>query len=179
MSAVFSSCGRYRYRLDREFSPVGPAFAYFGVNPSTADAATDDATIRKCRGFTLRHGGRKLIVGNVFSFRATDVRALARADDAFGAEHFRHVDEIIADADVLVPCWGSACKVPKPLRSAIADLMRRLLDSAKPVMHFGLTVSGDPKHPLMLGYGTRLQLASLSGRAQSLTEKELGEISEL
>ena len=37
-SAVISSCGSYRYRLDRGAIFGGTRFAFFGVNPSTADA---------------------------------------------------------------------------------------------------------------------------------------------
>ncbi len=44
MSAILSPCGRYRYRLEREVQADGRVFAYFGINPSTADADLDDAT---------------------------------------------------------------------------------------------------------------------------------------
>ena len=56
MSAVISDCGAYRYRLDRDVDPLlgGPVYAFFGVNPSTADADIDVATVRKRRGFVCR-----------------------------------------------------------------------------------------------------------------------------
>ena len=158
-SAVLSDSGLYRYRLDREVCEPyegSKVFAFFGVNPSTADATLDDATVRKWWGFTLRNGGHRFIVGNVFSYRATDVRELARAEVCFGPDHFKHIDQIMAEADVLVPCWGNSTKVPKELRGMFGLLMLGLRDSGKPVMHFGLTKSGDPKHPLMLGYSTPL-----------------------
>jgi hypothetical protein len=156
MSAIISGCGQYRYRLDRDVQPEGKVFAYFGINPSTADASIDDATVRKWRGFTLRNGGRKFVVGNVFTYRATDVREVGTAAYCNGMFSAEHIDEIIEDADVLVPCWGNSSKVPPALRPHIADLLKTLLESGKPVMHFGLTASGDPKHPLMLGYDTAL-----------------------
>jgi hypothetical protein len=59
---------------------------------------------------------------------------------------------------VLVPCWGSRTKLPKPLHIHLDRLFERLVSSGKPVMTFGVTGSGDPKHPLMLGYSTRLTL---------------------
>lgn len=161
MSAVISDCGQYRYRLERECSMPfegSMVFAYFGINPSTADATLDDATVRKWKGFTVRNGGHRFIVGNVFAFRATDVGALYHAADAVGPENLRHLKQIIADADVLVPCWGSSDKVFKSMRGRLKTLLYILQSSGKPVMHFGLTASGDPKHPLMLGYDTPLTL---------------------
>ena len=72
-SAIISHCGTYRYRLDRMVSDSGPVYAFFGVNPSTADASVDDATVRKWRGFVQRWGGSRFIVGNVFAYRATGI----------------------------------------------------------------------------------------------------------
>ncbi|WKN20869.1 DUF1643 domain-containing protein [Azotobacter vinelandii] len=159
MSAIISECGRYRYRLERECCPPfegSKVFAYFGVNPSTADALLDDSTVRKWKGFTARNDGHRFIVGNVFAYRATDVRELRHQDDPFGPEWLRHTADIIAEADVLVPCWGSLTKLPRGLRGAPGQLLATLHKSGKPVLHFGLTAGGDPKHPLMLGYDTKL-----------------------
>lgn len=70
MTAIISPCGKYRYRLDRSVADSGPVYAFFGVNPSTADASIDDATVRKWRGFISRWGGSRFIVGNeVFRHR--------------------------------------------------------------------------------------------------------------
>lgn len=156
MSAIISDCGLYRYRLERDVQMDGPVYAYFGVNPSTADANVNDATVRKWIGFTKVFGGRRFIVGNVFAYRATDVKALGAVEDPFGDDIGDHITDIINDADILVPCWGNISKVPPKLQFAFDVLMDALVSSGKPVMHFGKTVSGDPKHPLMLGYDTKL-----------------------
>lgn len=156
MSAIISPCGLYRYRLERTVAPTGPVYAYFGVNPSTAGATANDATVRKWMGFTKKFGGSRFIVGNVFAFRATDVKALATVEDPYGPEIGDHVTRIIEDADILVPCWGSITKVPPKLWDAFDVLMDALTSSGKPVQCFGLTKDGDPKHPLMLGYDTPL-----------------------
>jgi len=71
MTAAISSCGTYRYRLERHGLAGAGAVAWIMVNPSTADATNDDATIRKVIGFTERLGGGWAIVGNKFAFRAT------------------------------------------------------------------------------------------------------------
>ena len=156
MTAILSPCGTYRYRLERTVGMEGSVFAFFGVNPSTADATVNDATVRKWIGFTKTWGGSRFIVGNVFAFRATDVRELARADDPFGPDIGDHTTAIIQEADILVPCWGDHAKVPPKFQFAFDVLLDALLSSGKPVKTFGLTKAGDPKHPLMLGYSTPL-----------------------
>jgi len=75
MTAIMSPCGKYRFRLERDCSlpfPGSKVIAYFGVNPSTADAVEDDATVRKWRGFTIRN--RRASVSSRLTFSATDPR---------------------------------------------------------------------------------------------------------
>jgi len=151
-TAVISDCGTWRYRLDREVQAEGIVIAYFGVIGSTADAEQEDQTTKKWRGFAIRNGGRRYIAGNPFAFRATDVRELGRAAHPVGPENARHLAEIIAEADLLVPCWGLRTKVPRPLRSHFDALREQLVASGKPIRILGLTTSGDPIHPLMIGY---------------------------
>lgn len=158
-SAILSDCGLYRYRLDRDVCAQfegSKVIAYFGINPSTADALINDQTVRKWIGFTLANGGHRFIAGNVFGYRSKDVKVLALQDDPFGPEWLGHLNAIIAEADILVPCWGRLNKTPKSLRGAPAQLMESLLRSGKPVLHFGKTQCGQPKHPQMLAYATPL-----------------------
>jgi hypothetical protein len=156
-SATFSECGTWRYRLDRIIDMFGgPVFGYFGVNGATATADKNDHTVTKWDGFTVRFGGSRLIVGNPYAFCATDVRELASAADPIGPENDRYLREIIAEADILVPCWGNRSKVPPRLRSRFDDLADMIFAAGKPVKVFGFTKSGDPLHPLMLGYDTPL-----------------------
>lgn len=158
MSAVISPCGRYRYRLEREVQETGLVVALFGVNPSTADATVNDATIRKDIGFARRLGWKKIIKGNLFAYRATDVHELARAHDPIGPENLNHIARIILDADLLVPCWGSRNKLPTSIKHEyVEDFIRLLYSSGRPVRIFGLTKTGDPLHTLMLSYDTPLR----------------------
>lgn len=158
MSAIISPCGKFRYRLERDVGMDGLTFAYFGINPSTADAQLDDATVRKWIGFTKANGGRRFIVGNVSAYRATAVKELANVllTPAQWRENLDHIGRIIVDADVLVPCWGNRSKAPRHMHNDFDMLLAALRASGKPVKHFGLTASGDPRHPLMLGYETPL-----------------------
>ena len=117
MSAIISECGHYRYRLDREIYPFKPAVAVIMVNPSTADATTNDATIRKLLGFGERRGWGRLIVGNLFAWRSKDVHDLANAADPIGPENDAHLRQIFLEADCVIAAWGPSAKVHKPQRS--------------------------------------------------------------
>ena len=155
-SAVISPCGTWRYRLDRTVQPKGLVFLFCGVNGSTATGEEEDQTTMKWRGFTLRNNGARYIAINPFAFRATDVRELATAVDPVGPDNTRYVVEALAEADIIVPCWGNRSKVPQQLRWRFDAMMQRFIKSGKPIKTFGLTQSDDPKHPLMLGYDTPL-----------------------
>ncbi|MGF6609376.1 hypothetical protein OKW45_004298 [Paraburkholderia sp. WSM4175] len=158
MSAILSECGTYRYRLERriETAVTSHTVAYIGMNPSTADATLDDATVRKWRGFTIRYGGSHFVVGNLFAYRATDVCELAAARDPVGPENDEHLRAIMANADVVIPCWGIREKVPRALRYRFDQVEAMLLDSGRQIKTFGFSKYGDPLHPLRLAYSTPL-----------------------
>lgn len=69
--ATISDCGKYRYRLSRIWEPGRPVATFVMLNPSTADATNDDATIRKCMGFARRWNLGGIHVGNLFAYRAS------------------------------------------------------------------------------------------------------------
>jgi hypothetical protein len=49
-TALFASCGRFRYRLGRRWGE-GPAVAFVLLNSSTGDDVWDDPTVRRCIDF--------------------------------------------------------------------------------------------------------------------------------
>lgn len=157
MSAIISPCGTYRYRLERECEGQGQTTIIM-VNPSTADATLDDPTIRKLKGFGSRYQWGRLVVGNLFAYRATDVRELDRADNPTGPDNDAHLLEMIREADRLVVAWGPASKLPKRLRTRF----RRITDMAalcsrRPMSIGKPAKDGHPCHPLMLPYSSQLQ----------------------
>lgn len=156
MSAIFSDCGLYRLRLERDLGRVGPTAAIIGVNPSTADATVNDQTIRKDIGFGERLGWGKIIKGNKFAYRATDVRDLRRATYPVGVDNDWHLEQIFRDSDIHIAAWGPLNKLPKELRGR----WRRVAEIADSVgcqlMCFGTAKDGQPLHTLMLAYETPL-----------------------
>ena len=157
MSAILSRCGKYRYRLTRSVGMGDRVVAFIGVNPSTADATTDDATVRKWCGFARRWGFDRVEVVNLFAYRSTNVRALANVHDPVGPENDRHIADVLSATSLVVPCWGSASKIPFGLCMRIGIVRCMLEATDVEMMSLGTTKHGDPKHPLMLGYDTQLE----------------------
>lgn len=157
-SAVISECGQYRYRLERHAIEGGGAgaVAWIMVNPSTADARDDDATIRKVKGFSGRLGFGWLIVGNVFAYRSTDVRGLARVADPMGPDNERHLREIMSHAATVIVAWGPVAKLPKELRRRYQRVVRIANELGVTLHCLGTAQDGHPRHPLMLAYDTPL-----------------------
>jgi hypothetical protein len=155
MGAVISDCGKYRYRLDRE---LGDGYRVVGimVNPSTADAETDDATIRKWLGFARRNGWGRVTIGNKFAFRATDIKRLREAGDRIGPDNDRYLEQIMREADLLIVAWGTLGKIPESLRSRWKDIVRMADHAGRKLHCFGTAQDGHPLHPLMLGYDTKV-----------------------
>ena len=119
--ATISPCGKYRYRLWREWrlhpepaqwdmwteddgSPIvdgagqqlgEPKTCLFVMlNPSTADGDMDDPTIRRCVGFAKSWGYDRMEVVNLFAYRATKPIQLLRLnhdDEPWGVENQRHI----------------------------------------------------------------------------------------
>jgi hypothetical protein len=150
VSAVISDCGLYRYRLERPISDAPKTMAFIMVNPSTADAELDDPTIRRCKGFAQRHGVGRLIVGNKFAFRSTDVKGLGTAEDPIGPFNDHHLARIISAADYVIVAWGPLTKLPRRLRNHWTEvvLMAQRLDRF--LFCLGTASDGQPRHPLML-----------------------------
>lgn len=156
-TAVFSACGRYRHRLDRDLEREGPCAAVFGVNPSTAGADESDNTISRVCGFAERLGWGRFIMANAHDWISTDVKALARQPIPMSDEGRRHLAAIVAEADILVAAWGPLSKLPPPLRGNWAAIWHLARAAGKPLLCWGRARDGHPRHPLMLPYETALE----------------------
>lgn len=150
MGAVISPCGQYRYRLERDGPGDGTTLIVM-VNPSTADGETDDATIRRLRGFGERNGWGRLLVGNLFAYRATDVRELGKCADPVGPANDEHLSKMMAESDRVIVAWGPVAKQPRAYRGL---RWRKVVGLAnRPLYSIGEPAQcGHPCHPLMLAY---------------------------
>jgi len=143
MNAVLSPCGQYRYSLTRMFFTGRDQVLFVMLNPSTADAETNDPTIRRCIGFARRWGFQELAVANLFAWRATEPRELRQVIDPVGPENDRYLMMMSRCADAVIAAWGA--------RGSYRNRAEEVLDLLEgPVEHLGLTKQGYPKHPLYL-----------------------------
>jgi hypothetical protein len=145
MSAIISPCGLYRYRLERRFGD-GPASLFIMLNPSTADAEIDDPTIRRCIRFAQSFGCGRLLVGNLFAFRATKPADLMKASDPEGPDNLKHLKKMCAEAQLCIAAWGAHGKY----RGQGQRIIGRLSAWDVPLHHLKMTKAGHPCHPLYL-----------------------------
>lgn len=147
--AELSDCGKYRWWLSRRWGD-GTTCVFIMLNPSTADAQEDDATIRRCVGFADRWGHKRLLVVNLFAYRATHPSDLMAAFYPVGGYNDDHIRRAVEQADKVVVAWGNA----GAYEDRDTDVME-LLDDTE-VQCLGVTRYGCPKHPVRLAYDTPL-----------------------
>lgn len=140
--AVFSEDYAYRYLLWRQITPGTRIVTFVGLNPSTADADSDDPTIRRCRSFASAWGYDTLCVVNLFAFRATFPEDMKRVLDPVGEQNDQWLAAVAEESSLVLACWGNHGTWRSRYREAQALL---------PQMHcLGKTALRQPKHPLYL-----------------------------
>ncbi len=145
-SADISECGRYRYNLKRWWDEGLGTVAFVGLNPSTADDAEDDPTIRRCIGFAQDWGFGGLVMLNLFAWRATNPREMIAACHSIGMPNN---DVILREAkrcSQVICCWG----VNGSYKNRAYCVVKMLADHGVDLHCLGMTRSGQPKHPLYL-----------------------------
>ena len=147
MTAIISSCGRYRYTLERQLSMLGKrgACLFIMLNPSTADAELDDPTIRRCKGFAEGFGYNHLIVVNLFAFRATKPADLYKSGDPVGPHNDTHIRRAMKRSGLVICGWGSNDALGRD-----TNIKRFAVDTQTELKCLGKTKGGAPKHPLYL-----------------------------
>lgn len=138
--AEISSCGSYRYELRRHLGGSG-ILVWVMLNPSTADHAVDDPTIRRVMAFTRREDLGLAIVVNLFALRSPSPKALRGHEDPIGPlnDHYlKHWGDI---GWPIVCAWGAGGgrRADEVLSGPLAGANLWCL---------GTTKDGSPRHPL-------------------------------
>ena len=144
-TACVSECGRYRYRLYRQWDDSKPDVLFVMLNPSTADHNKDDRTISRCVGFARGWGYGGLLVGNLFALRSTNPANLRISDDPIGPFNDAALRDMAAQVDKVVAAWGGHGKLQNR-GTAVLQMLAGKCHALK------LNQSGEPAHPLYLPY---------------------------
>jgi hypothetical protein len=149
--ATMSPCGRYRYTLERSWSSLPRYVLWLMLNPSTADARENDATIRRCLGYARAWGYTGILVGNLYALRSTSPRMLDQVavsgGDPIGPDNLASVRALVARASLIVCAWGRA----GPVQSARFNVLQLLRPPQTPhILRMNAGDGLDPSHPLRL-----------------------------
>lgn len=153
--AIFSEDKKFRYALWRKWKLAGKYIMFIGLNPSRADAVKNDLTITKLVHFAKQWGFDGLYMTNLFSYIEPD-SAFIKKIDGTNYQQFigEHCDEYLslihADCTQLVYCWGNFPNISFRSNTIIGKFPGGKC--------FGKCKSGAPKHPVRLGYATKLEL---------------------
>lgn len=152
-SASFDPTRTYRYSLWREWDGDGQRLVFIMLNPSTADADTNDPTIRRCLRFAQAWDYGSMEVVNLFAYRTPSPNDLRAVPDPVGAENDRYLAAAAAQADCIVMAWGNWGSLHQRDRAVY-----QLLAHYPNVYCLGTNQSGQPRHPLYLKRDSRLTL---------------------
>ena len=155
--AIISKDCLYRYSLERTWDTSKERVLFIMLNPSTADAIKDDATIKKCVGFARRWGYGGITVGNLFALRSRDPHGLLGPHDPVGPKNNSYLEQLAAECPVVVAAWGNSGKKPglRHLFQERESFTKKLLQGR--MQSLGTNKDGTPKHPVLPGYKTPLE----------------------
>ena len=153
--ADFSPNRLYRYGLYRIGDTTKSPAMFIGLNPSTADERSNDPTVRRCVRFAKDLGYGGLIMTNAFAFRATSPKALRSINDPVGPDNDAWLQRLSQRAGIVIAAWGN--------HGALHGRGQHIRQLLQNLHHFGLTGSGEPKHPLYLPADLKPQLWAATG----------------
>lgn len=170
--AKFSDDYNYRYWLGRTWDEATKPVVFVMLNPSTADAETDDHTIRRCVRYAMswkdknghHYGGLEVV--NLFAYRETDPLHMMQASDPIGPENDRYIIEACKHAGLVVCAWG----VHGTYLHRDDEVLQLLISLGVTPHYLQLTGNGSPSHPLRLQKNLKPQPMTLHSRT---TQEEL------
>ena len=150
-SALFSPCRQYRYKLSRVWDEALPKLNFLMLNPSTADETVNDPTISRQIERAKRWGYGSLHITNLFAWRSTDPKFLRDTPDPVGLENDWYIRETATICDLVVCGWGNN----GTLKGRYVEVLKLLANI--PLKALRVTKTGQPEHPLYIGYDVSLK----------------------
>lgn len=151
--AIFSDDRLHRFVLSRVWDVNKGVICFIGLNPSIASDIVDDPTIRKWMGFAERWGYGGILIGNLFSFRATHPSDMKKVKTpTMHILNLSYLASIHRISKLTVASWGNDGAYLQQSR----NVLRRLQEFQKPIRAMKINIgSGEPAHPLYLPYSLR------------------------
>jgi hypothetical protein len=145
----------HRTRLERCWLGSGRTLLWCCLNPSTAgEFSGDDPSVRKMIGFTKHWGYSRMLLGNLYAYRATmpsDLISLLRLNleaEAIGAGNDEALVVMAAEADSIVLAFGSL----HPFCLTRAGYVVETLFARRTLLCIRTTREGHPAHPVREPY---------------------------
>jgi len=167
--AWFTDDRLHRLVLWRHWSaPAEKRALFIMLNPSVANAESEDQTLRQCIAFAKGWGYGGVTLLNLHTLVATDPKELwgtepeDRVASGFPMKHLGlslSYDEIVREAitrttGVVVAAWGVVPQGARPRVDAMKSMLQGLPRSASCL---GMTAGGHPRHPCRLARTTGLE----------------------
>jgi hypothetical protein len=143
--------GPYRYWLERQWGDWAPWLTVVMLNPSTADAEREDATLRVLIALAKREGFGHLQVFNLFAYRTPYPKALRQAqrdgEDIVGIGNPTLLREgALGTIGPVIVGWGA-----NPIaREPAAQFAEWADEQETELLCVGTNLDGSPRHPLYM-----------------------------
>jgi hypothetical protein len=149
--AVFNDKRDRRFLLWRSREDGAGIISFTLLNPSTADEIKNDPTVLRCWIRSQEMGFKTMLLTNIFSYRSTDPKGIVIEEAAELLENIVTIRRSAIRADLVVCAWGIHGQLDRRGHQ-ILGMMRQ---DRIPVHVFGMTKSGEPRHPLYLPYNLK------------------------
>ena len=156
--ALFDPTGTYRYHLYRSWDRNLPLACWVMLNPSTADATSDDPTICRVVGFSRDWGHGSVSVVNLFALRTPHPRDLRTARRPVGPRNDDILVRETVASDIVIVAWGNDGHLHNPSTGIprSREVQGLLHDVGVTTMCLGRTARGEPRHPLYMAGASAL-----------------------
>ncbi len=125
------------------------------LNPSKADASVNDPTISRCITLADKMGCGSLEVVNLFAFRTAYPEELRACRRPVGKLNDEYIAAAVESSSLVVVAWGNWGSLYERDKEVL-----RLISDTDRLHCFGVTLKGQPKHPLFLSSATPLMKLS-------------------
>lgn len=153
--ATFSSCGRYRQTLTRDWTAPGTtprAIMFVGQNPSVATAEVSDPTCDRELGFARRWGFTRYVKTNMLDWRATEPKNVPVDPDlACSSDNLKAILREAENVQEILLAYG---KLHKRYTDIVNRTLHALKETGLPLYCLKLNKDGSAGHPLYISSKT-------------------------